>query len=738
MVAEAKATIVLTAADKTRLGIDSAKRNLNDLQHSAAAMATRFGSLGALVAGAFTSIELAGVVDLLDRLDDVGEKSGIAVEQLSALRFAGEATGTPFEALATGIQRFSKVLSQAEGGSKTAAATLGALGISMQRLKTASPDELLLDVADKFATYEDGANKAALAQAFFGKSGAELIPLLNLGRAGIERQRLEAERLGVVYGGPLAKNAAAFNDNLTKLKFATEGAAVTILNSFLPTLVDISKELVDVNEKGEQFSLVGETIRITLETVAVVAGNLVFMLKATGREIGGLAAQAVALATLDFKGFSAIGEAMREDAQRASQELDDFERRILRLQDKVGGGLAGGDLAQFESDQRGRGKRRAPAIPDGGADQLTAYDRIIAKIRERTAAEAAEADAGRKLTDTERFALDVVTQLSDAKNKLTDTEKRTATARLEEALAFAKVNDERRRELELQEETAKAQQGASRLNDKVLDDLERQALARQADNRELADYVAEIGLSARQVEQLRVARLEHAAAAEEEALGLARANGATEAELQLLERSLNLLRQQIGLRKKAVADADANAGNARLGVERAIATYLEGIAQVGISAEQASNNAILNLENGLVGLFTGQRDAFRQLVDQIIADVVRLQVVRPLMQGIFGGGGGGGFFGSLIGDLFGGLRADGGPVSAGRAYVVGERGPEIFTPTTSGSIAPNGALGGVTVNSVLHVGQGVSRSEVSVAMAANNRELVRQIRQTMSRNGSLN
>lgn len=54
---------------------------------------------------------------------------------------------------------------------------------------------------------------------------------------------------------------------------------------------------------------------------------------------------------------------------------------------------------------------------------------------------------------------------------------------------------------------------------------------------------------------------------------------------------------------------------------------------------------------------------------------------------------------NLVGDVFGGARANGGPVAAGRAYLVGERGPELFTPRRSGTIIPNGAgAGNVTIN----------------------------------------
>jgi hypothetical protein len=62
--------------------------------------------------------------------------------------------------------------------------------------------------------------------------------------------------------------------------------------------------------------------------------------------------------------------------------------------------------------------------------------------------------------------------------------------------------------------------------------------------------------------------------------------------------------------------------------------------------------------------------------------------------------GGGGLVASALG--FGGNRASGGSVSAGTTYMVGERGPELFTPSRSGNIIPNhslgGAGGGITVN----------------------------------------
>lgn len=86
-------------------------------------------------------------------------------------------------------------------------------------------------------------------------------------------------------------------------------------------------------------------------------------------------------------------------------------------------------------------------------------------------------------------------------------------------------------------------------------------------------------------------------------------------------------------------------------------------------------------------------DLFSTLIDNVnqafnaIKNIVNFIKNNPVTQAI----------GGAIESVFGGGRANGGPVSGGTSYLVGERGPEIFTPRSNGSIIPNGAMGGGTV-----------------------------------------
>jgi hypothetical protein len=88
-------------------------------------------------------------------------------------------------------------------------------------------------------------------------------------------------------------------------------------------------------------------------------------------------------------------------------------------------------------------------------------------------------------------------------------------------------------------------------------------------------------------------------------------------------------------------------------------------------------------------------DALKSILVELVQLVLKLTVMKSLGEAS-GKGGFGGFFASLVGGLVGGPKASGGPVQAGTAYLVGERGPEPFIPDTNGTILPTGSLGSVS------------------------------------------
>jgi tape measure domain-containing protein len=126
--------------------------------------------------------------------------------------------------------------------------------------------------------------------------------------------------------------------------------------------------------------------------------------------------------------------------------------------------------------------------------------------------------------------------------------------------------------------------------------------------------------------------------------------------------------------------------------------------------KDAGASAIDTMTNSLVDMATTGKLSMQSLMDtvrQIAADILKtfmqLAVANPIKNALFGldmptlGGGFGGLgglfggIGSIFGKLFGGGRADGGPVTPGKIYMVGERGPEPFIPRSAGTILPTGS-----------------------------------------------
>ena len=105
-----------------------------------------------------------------------------------------------------------------------------------------------------------------------------------------------------------------------------------------------------------------------------------------------------------------------------------------------------------------------------------------------------------------------------------------------------------------------------------------------------------------------------------------------------------------------------------------------------------------DLSDGIKGLIRGT-----STLNDVLSNVLDKMIDAAFNMAFFGNAGGTLTKGlGLFGSLFGGLLADGGPAKAGKSYIVGEKGPELFTPGVSGKVSPNSALGGST-NIVVNV-----------------------------------
>ena len=193
-------------------------------------------------------------------------------------------------------------ISKAASGGKDAQRAFGDIGVSIRDAsgELRSADAVLLDVADRFSQYENGAEKAALAQELFGRSGTAMIPLLNSGAAGISELTAQAERFGLVVSQETATASEEFNDSLTVMQGITRGVGNQLAREMLPTLNDITGTMIDVAENTDAVSTASDILSGTLKSL-VTAGIVVgTTFKVVGDSIGAFAAGAAAAAQGEF------------------------------------------------------------------------------------------------------------------------------------------------------------------------------------------------------------------------------------------------------------------------------------------------------------------------------------------------------------------------------------------------------------------------------------------------------
>jgi tape measure domain-containing protein len=147
----------------------------------------------------------------------------------------------------------------------------------------------------------------------------------------------------------------------------------------------------------------------------------------------------------------------------------------------------------------------------------------------------------------------------------------------------------------------------------------------------------------------------------------------------------------------------------------------------------------MTIKSGVVDAIQGAVDGTKslgQVANDVLKNIANKVLDVAVNFALFGALSGTGTGGGLLGGLFKG-RALGGSVSAGTSYMVGERGPELFTPKHGGSIVPNNALGGGSTNVVVNVdasGSNVQGDQAQakqlgvVVSAAVQAELVKQQR----------
>lgn len=642
-------------SDLGKAAHEAAKR-MDDIKKSASMAGKAIGA--AFVAGAGTAAVLVKqAIDSADAMTKMAQKAGVGTEAFSTLAYAAQLSGVEASALQTSMSKLGATISDVASGAKTdAAAAFTALGISAKdasgNLKNS--DAIMKEVATKFAGMEDGAGKSALAIKIFGKSGADLIPMLNQGAAGLEAMQAEAKALGVELDGSTGAAAERFNDNLTRLNTVKKGFANQIMKAVLPSLEGLTNRLIESAKSSGSLEQAARAAAAGVKILMSVGAIVVGVFKSLGEYLGGVAATLVQLFSGNFKAAFETGKSV-----------------VLDFAGNVKGTI--GTVSAIWNEEAAKVEGEAPKT---GAKLAAPLIHAAEKAGKASTKFREEVD---KMAEA---VGNMLSALSTEANTIGKTEEQISRYRLVLAGATQEQID--------QHEVLWEIINAKKAEQKVFED------------------------AARVVEETRTPYEQYTKTIE--GLNVLLEKGAI---------NWDTYGRAIEAAQKRLEDMQSKGNDSMADLKKAVEGWGNRFTDTFVD-----------------GVMKGKL-AFKDLANSIIADILRIIVKKQVLNalGDFGGGGKSGF-GLLgaIGSFFGGGKALGGSVKAGTSYLVGERGPELFTPKQSGHITPNHEMQQqqpVVVHQYFTVGDVASVSMVRQAVAGSEKRIASAMGRSMNYGGPL-
>ena len=220
---------------------------------------------GVLAAGAFTRF-VKGAIDTGDSFGKLSTQTGIAANTLIAYTRAGKLAGVGQETIDKGLRRLAQSMREADQGVATYKDAFDDLGLSVRNTDGTlkSSEQVLGEISDRFADLPDGATKAAIAMEILGRSGAQLVPFLNMGSKGIKEFNTQVS-------DKFVKNAEDFNDTLTRIGFSAGEANLQLADNLLPTLNDFALVVEKFLEDKDSLVELFKAIEVGFKAIGVSA-----------------------------------------------------------------------------------------------------------------------------------------------------------------------------------------------------------------------------------------------------------------------------------------------------------------------------------------------------------------------------------------------------------------------------------------------------------------------------------
>lgn len=646
------ARLDITAENRTKPAFDAVRRSMRDVEGATSSLHNTLAGLGVGLSLGGLAAFIKGTINSQDELSKLSQRVGVSVESLSALNYAAGLSDVSLDSLATGLKKLSVNMADTQANTGEARYAFRALNIDVEASRGAlkSSEQVLLEIADRFAGMEDGAGKTALAVKIFGRAGADLIPLLNQGSRGLRENAEEARRFGLVISTEAAKKAEEFNDNLRRISESLRGFGIAIGNEALPWLNKMVEQLLAGTRIAGGFANALRLFGLSSIT-SDNAGAKINEIIADIEKLQQARARAIEQGRTSGKLIPNF------DAEIADKKKQLEFARFLQSQAALELGKAAGGDTPGERARTATPKLPAPKLIS--EEELAKARAVMAKYRD-TLSKLREDAIPEELRGNEFIKIKFAIENDDKLKALAPELKQEL---LDAAAVVTQIQDIARADKERKEGL-----------DQVAKDVTKQGndeIAKRAEvRRSIIDLIDPIQKYRDEIAKVEKALEQGDISPAQAAEALLRWNEQIEA-AQGLDQEL----------KKTFGD----------------------MTQFAIEAARNMQDA---MADGFFDLMQGKLSrldqSFKEVIDRMVANALAAKLADKLFGKDFGKTGelGGVIGNDVIPFLTNLFKADGGPISAGTPYIVGERGPELIIPKSSGTVIPNHALGGSSVNNV--------------------------------------
>lgn len=232
-----------SAANESLAKTDEKASNVGGTLLKGVGTAAKWGA--AIVTGATAAVTAVGglalkVSDTAGEIADASTRAGVSAEEYQKWAYAAKLSGMEAETLEKAMIKQQKAFSDAKEGAAGVSEAYQRMGIDISQIDDSG--EAFNQVMDKLASMEDATERNALANDIFGKSYAELAPMLASGSQGIEDMKNQAVELGAVMSNEAVKSGEEFGDKLDSLKASFGG----MVNQLGAGLIPILSQVLDI------------------------------------------------------------------------------------------------------------------------------------------------------------------------------------------------------------------------------------------------------------------------------------------------------------------------------------------------------------------------------------------------------------------------------------------------------------------------------------------------------------